>query len=191
MLRCTTRRLSAVRPAVISTIESRKRVRSRVRGTRVAPECPGKTCGEGSDAGSTGILANELVAHAMYGAEVYWTGRITLQFLAKLQNVIVPGAGGGIILVSPHLVQQFVTADHAVRILHQELQGFEFLRGENHDLAVALHFHFLEVNGNAVETYQIHTCRSRCVPQRRTHAGQKFPGAEGLGYIIVGAQLQQ
>jgi len=37
-----------VRPAVISTIESRKRVRSRVRGTNAPPELLGKVWGSDS-----------------------------------------------------------------------------------------------------------------------------------------------
>ncbi len=82
----------------------------------------------------------------MYRPEVYWFGEIALQFLANSKNIIVNGACGRIILISPHFFQQFVAADHAIRILHQKLQGLEFLRGQHHNLAVAQHFHFLQVD---------------------------------------------
>ena len=65
----------------------------------------------------------------MHGAEVNRTGRIAFQFLPQLQNVIIHGAGGWVILVSSDLVQQLVTTDDAVGILHHKLQGLEFLRG--------------------------------------------------------------
>jgi hypothetical protein len=47
---------------------------------------------------------------------------IALQFLAKSENMIVHGAGGNIILVSPHFFQRSVAADDAIRIVQQKLQ---------------------------------------------------------------------
>src|SRR5271170_1399222 len=150
----TTKRLKAVRPAVMSTMESRKRVRRRVRGTRVLPDGAEKVCATGSDEGAKAISANELVTHSVHSAEVYRTGRVALQLLAKLQDMVVDGAGGRIILVSPDLVQQFVPADDAVGILHQKLQGLKFLSSQDYDLALALDFHFLEVDRDTVETHE-------------------------------------
>src|ERR1700683_361761 len=172
MLWRTTSKLNAVRPAVISTMESKKRVRRRVLGTSVPAEGSGRVCETGSNEGAKGISANELVTHSVYRAEVYRTGGGAFQFLAKLQDVIVDGAGRGIILVSPDFVEQFIAANHAVGVLHEELQGLEFLRGQNHHLAFAHYFHLFEVNGDAVETYQIYSGRSRGMPQCRAHARQ-------------------
>ena len=56
----TTRRLSAVRPAVMSNIESRKRVRRLVRGTSAFPDCTGKVCETGSDEGAKGSQRTNL-----------------------------------------------------------------------------------------------------------------------------------
>jgi len=75
------------------------------------------------------VSTNELIPHSMDGAEVYRAGWILLQFLAEFQNVIVDGPGRRIILVSPNLVQQFVTADDPFGVLHQELKRLEFLGG--------------------------------------------------------------
>ena len=63
-------------------------------------------------------LANELIAHSVYRAEVYGTGWVFFQFLAKLQDVIVNRTGGRVVLITPHFIQQLVAADYAVGILH-------------------------------------------------------------------------
>ena len=54
---------------------------------------------------NTKTSADELVAHPMYCAEVYGPCEVSLQFLAKSENMIVHGVGGRIILVSPHFFQ--------------------------------------------------------------------------------------
>src|SRR5258708_27969630 len=108
-------------------MDSRKRVRSRVRGTSLLPDCPGKACEAGSNERSKGLSTYELIAHSVHSAEVYRTGRVALQFLAQFQDMVIHGAGPGIIFVSPNFVQQFVPADGPVGILRQKLQGLEFL----------------------------------------------------------------
>src|SRR5580700_8323145 len=100
----------------------------------------------------TKTSADELIAHSMQHAEVDGLCEIALQFLAKSENMIVHGAGGNMILVAPHFFQQFIAADHAIWILHKKLQGLEFLRSQHHNLAVAQHFHFLQVERNVIET---------------------------------------
>ena len=70
----------------------------------------------------------------MYGTEMYGTGWIFLQFLAKFENVVIDRASGGIVLITPDFVKQFVTADDAVGILHEELESLEFLGGQNYNL---------------------------------------------------------
>ena len=61
----------------------------------------------------------------MYRAEAYGLCEIALQFLAKSENMIVHRADGMMILVSPHFFQQFISADHAIRISHKKMQGLE------------------------------------------------------------------
>ena len=94
---------------MVSEVLRSHRAVLRKRHSRIAAALPRNTKTSG----------DELVAHPMYCAEVYWFGDIALQFLAKSENMIVHGAGGRIILVSPHFFQQFLAADHAIRILHQ------------------------------------------------------------------------
>ena len=72
---------------------------------------------------------------------------IVLQFLSKPEDVIVHGAGAGIALVSPDLVQKFVTADRSTtRLLDHEFQDPEFFHGERNLHVVANHFHFHKVH---------------------------------------------
>src|SRR5579862_628029 len=71
--------------------------------------------------------ADELVSHAMYGAEMHRARRVPLQFLPEFQNVVVHGTGRRIVLISPDFVQEFVAADDPIGILHQKLERLEFL----------------------------------------------------------------
>jgi hypothetical protein len=56
----------------------------------------------------------------MNGHEMSGISRIVLQFLSKLEDVIVDSAGAGVVLVSPDFVQEFIPADHSPRILDHE-----------------------------------------------------------------------
>jgi hypothetical protein len=104
-----------------------------------------------ASARKTKTSADELIAHSMHHAEVYELCEIALQFLAKSENMIVHGVGGRMILVVPHFFQ-FIATDHAIWILHKKLQSLEFLRSQHHNLAVAQHFHFLQVERTVIET---------------------------------------
>src|SRR5437660_168042 len=117
MLRCTRSRLVVVRPVVISNIESRKRVRSRRRGS--TPADSAREEGTAASDGGFTESANELVPHAMYRAEMHWARRILLQFLTEFENVIIHRTGGRIVLIAPDFIQQFVATDDPVGILHQ------------------------------------------------------------------------
>src|SRR5579862_1724854 len=134
--------------------------------------------------------ADKLISHAVYGAEMYGAGRIFLQFLAKLENVVVDRASGGIVLVAPNFVEQFVAANDPIRILHEELEGLEFLGGQNYDLAIAFDFHFLEVGGNAIEADELQVGNACGVAKSGSNARQQFARTERFGHVIVGAQLK-
>jgi hypothetical protein len=51
---------------------------------------------------------NEFVPDIVHGLEMNGTGGIRLEFLTQPANVVIDGTGGGIVLESPDLVQQFV-----------------------------------------------------------------------------------
>src|SRR6266705_55301 len=131
--------------------------------------------------------ADELVSHTMYRAEMYRARRIFFKFLAEFQDMVVDGASRRIILVAPNLVQQLVTANHPVGILHKKLEGLELLRRQDHDLPVALDLHLFEVHGDTVEAENLHLRRAHRVADSRSDPRQQLPRTKRLGYVIVGA----
>src|SRR6476660_3384365 len=158
----TSRRLVQVRPAEISNIESRNLVR--IRSFSIgALSCR---------LWSLSKSRYKFVAHAVDRSEVYRIGRIFLQLLSQLQNVIVHGARGGIILIAPDFIQQFVAGNYSLRIPHHELQGLELLGREPDGLAVARHFHLGKIHGDAIETVDIAGRGPRAAPQRCPHPRQ-------------------
>ena len=68
----------------------------------------------------------------MHSPKMHGIRRIGLQLLAELQDMIVNRARGRIILIAPDFIQQFIARDDTLGILHKELQGLEFLRGERY-----------------------------------------------------------
>ena len=115
-------------------------------------------------------LAYELIAHSVYRAEVYGTGWVFFQFLAKLQDVIVNRTGGRVVLIAPYFVQQLVPAENPVGILHQELECLEFLSGQKHGLAIARDFHFLKIRRNTVKGDHVDAWRLDGVAKRSAHS---------------------
>jgi hypothetical protein len=73
----------------------------------------------------------------MHGLEVNGTGGIRLEFLTQPQNVVIDCAGGGIVLESPDLVQQFVPRDHPPRTGYEEPEEFKFQGGQDNWLVRA------------------------------------------------------
>jgi hypothetical protein len=73
----------------------------------------------------------------MHGSKMDWARGVALQFLPQLQNMVVHGAGAGIILVSPDLVEQFIARNGPSRILNEVFQGFKFQGSEHNRLSLA------------------------------------------------------
>src|SRR5271165_5417015 len=111
---------TAVRPAEVSSMAMRNFVLSRKR------PIPGLLPGIPSP--------DKLVACAVYCPEVRRIGRIFLQLLAEAEHVCIDSASGGIVVVTPHLVQQFGTRDHAILVVQEETQHLELLWGKRHQL---------------------------------------------------------
>src|SRR5208337_5482081 len=89
--RRTSSRLVAVRPAVITSIDSKNRVRRRSEGTR--PGLGEMMAGAADSVFLCKRSAHELVPDPMHGPEVHRTGRIAFQLLPQFQDVIVHRAG--------------------------------------------------------------------------------------------------
>lgn len=82
-----------VKPAVITSIESKKRVRNRSLGRSAAAGSVWFVVRARSGYEFKTRSANELVSHAVYRAEMYRTGWVSFQFLAKFENVVIDRAG--------------------------------------------------------------------------------------------------
>src|SRR6478672_7797731 len=91
----------------------------------------------------------------MYRAEVHRTRGIFLQFLAELEDMVVHGTRGWIILISPDFVEQFIATYHAICILHEKLKRLEFLGRQDDRLIIAFYFHFPEVDRDIVEAHDL------------------------------------
>src|ERR1051326_4789797 len=135
--------------------------------------------------------ANKFITHTMYCSEVYRAGRVFLQFLAEFEDMVVDGAGGRVVLVAPHFVQQLVTADDAICILHQKLECLELLRRQNDWLAVALDFHFLEIHGDVIKAHDLGLGRTHRMPQGGATPSQQLPRAKRFRNVIVGSKFEK
>src|SRR5271157_6492888 len=102
------RRETAVRPAEVSSMAMRNLVLSRKRP--ITGLLPGLTS------------PDKLVACTVDCPEVHRIGRIFLQLLPQAKHVRINGAGGGVIVVSPHFVEQFSAGHHAILIVQEEAQ---------------------------------------------------------------------
>jgi len=74
----------------------------------------------------TTALRQELVADTVHGSKMERPTSVSFKFLTESQNVVVDGASAGIVLVTPHLVEQFVSRNDASRILREVFQRLEF-----------------------------------------------------------------
>src|SRR5882724_6580299 len=99
----------------------------------------------------TTALGQELVADTVHGSKMERPTSISFKFLTESQNVVVDGASAGIVLVTPHLAEQFVSRNDTSRVLRQVFQSLEFQARELHWLTFAAclhgrkaHFHIAE-----------------------------------------------
>ena len=113
------------------------------------------------------------------------------QLLAQPPHVDVDGARAAGVGVVPHVGQQQVARQHPAAMLQQVLEQQELLGGEPHVLAVGLDDVPIDVDAErAVGERAARRCRALRPAQQRPHAGHDFARAEGLGDVVVGAELQ-
>src|SRR5277367_6844708 len=66
-------------------------------------------------AGERQIARSEFIPCAVHGQKVARIGRLGFELLTQAEHVIVDRASGGIVLVSPYLVQQLLSRNHPIR----------------------------------------------------------------------------
>jgi len=74
----------------------------------------------------TTALGQELVADTVHGSKMERPTSIFFKLLTESQDVVVDGASAGIVLVTPHLVEQFASRNGTPRVLRQVSQSLEF-----------------------------------------------------------------
>src|SRR5450432_2619204 len=92
------------------------------------------------------ILAYEFIAYTVHGPEMYRVGWVCFQFLAQLQDMVVHGPGGRVVVVSPDVIEQLIPGDDSLGVLYHEFQCLKFLRSQGDGLAAAQSLHFCKVN---------------------------------------------
>src|ERR1035438_8590625 len=139
---------------------------------------------------ATLLLWHKLVSRAMHRPEIYWVRAVFFQLLPQPQYVVIHCPRARIIFVTPHLVQQFLPRQHALRILDHELQHLEFLRGHRHKRSVPPQFHLREVHLDVAKAERVgYWSLRRTPPHRGSHAGQQFARTEGLGHSSEGSRV--
>ena len=107
-------------------------------------------------------------------------------------HVYVDGAVECVEFAAAHRFHDLVTRQHPARAFRQCLQQVELVRGEFAGLAGDADGARIVVDLQRAETQHFAQRRGarRMAAQNRADAGQQFAWLEGLGQIIVGADLQ-
>src|SRR4029079_8204427 len=72
-------------------------------------------------------LTNKLVAHSMHSPEMDGVCRVLLKLLTHSHDASVARSALRIILIAPDFIQQLISSNDPLLVLHQELQRLEFL----------------------------------------------------------------
>src|SRR5580698_5595444 len=141
--------LASVELAMIRAIATTSR--SRVRTLPVSIMCAdsGSNCEPASR--SDAMLRNKLIPCSIDRQQVLRVGRVRLQLLPQLENLIIHRAGGWVGIISPHFVEQQFAAQNLFGMVGEELQQLELMRGKSDGRASALRSHFLKIDLAIVE----------------------------------------
>ena len=75
-----------------------------------------------------------------------------LQLLPQPANVIINGSSGGIVVVSPDLVQELISREHSFRVLSEKPEEPKFLGGEHNGLVGSANLHRQEIEAYVTES---------------------------------------
>src|SRR5580693_5054120 len=126
-------RLEAVVPAMISTSDVSNSTRVRIPGVRFS-------------IGTEPFLRNEPVSSAINSLQMVRVCGVWLQLLAEFQYLIIDRPRCRIRVIPPYLVQQFLPAQHPLRVFDKILQQLELMRRKSYRLARTARAHFGKIN---------------------------------------------
>lgn len=81
-----------------------------------------------------------------------WASRSRLQLLPQPANVVINCSRGGIVAVSPDLVQQLISRDDSFRGLYEKPEELKFVGGEHDRLFGSADLHSQEIDAHLTET---------------------------------------
>src|SRR5262249_37013240 len=93
-------------------------------------------------------------------------------------------------LVAPHLVEEAVPGDHLTTMLQEITEEIELLARQPHLTPRAKGLAAAQVDPRVAERELLELLPRPRAPQHRADTGQKLTEAEGLGHVVVGAQLE-
>src|SRR5271166_5284929 len=67
------------------------------------------------------FAGHEFISGTVHGEKVSRIGRIWFKFLAQPKNVVINGAGRGVVLISPHLIQKYFKSLNSCAVKLREL----------------------------------------------------------------------
>src|SRR5207247_8909650 len=97
---------------------------------------------------------------------------------------------GGDLLVAPHRFEEPVARDHFAAMLDEIAQEVELLASEPHLPARAEGLAAAQANAHVAEGELLELLPRAGTPQHRANPRQELAQAEGLGHVVIGAQLQ-
>src|SRR4051794_39103048 len=142
----------------------------------------------------SGTLDSEAVAHAVHRLDVARRRRVGLDLAAEVLDVRVHRALVALVVVALDSVDQLEARVHAPGRLGQRDEQAPLRRGQVHALGVDRHLVAVEIEAQAPAVEAARRARVRLdalgAAQQRAHAGDELARAEGLGHVVVGAEVQ-
>jgi hypothetical protein len=141
------------------------------------------------------LSGKKFIADAVDGEEMFGSVPVVAEFLSQLNDDLVESAGGAEITVTPDVVEQAVARKNFARMSREELKQFELFCSEFLDPFAAAKLKSFRINGNAADMEDVRTVgfdgRSCAgAAEERVNSGEQLANAEGLGDIVVSAEVQ-
>jgi hypothetical protein len=138
----------------------------------------------------------------MYGHQEAWSSGIGLEFLAKSQDVVIDGASGRIVLITPNLIEKLFARNDSTSGRSKIFQQLEFLCRKRDQPSGVSGFHTGEIDAGLAKNQDLvidgfggNLGNGGRIGAGATHgtadAGEKLPGAERFSDVVVGAKFKE
>ena len=132
----------------------------------------------------------ETIARATDGLEISGALGISLDFLTYAPHIDVHGAWGHKAGIAPDGIEQVIAAEDAAWMPGKVIQQSKFGRGGGGELSPHLQLHGAGIDDHFLEADDGGRRRPFKTAQHSLDPGDQFPGGEGFGDVVVGAQFQ-